>query len=152
MGRPYGDPVEDQRPVSRNALGLPDPWEDLHGPPHAHPPLPEYSPQDDPVTVMHRAAGIDDHAERARELTVRLALAQEWVTWGSQQRDVAVLQMRAEGATYETIAAALDIGRSRAQQLVGRLSQRWPEGVVWAKDPRAPGGPRPPERPGPAAT
>ncbi len=133
---------EDQLRVSRNAKGIPDPWEDLHGPPHEHPYLPEYHPQDDPVTIMHRAAGIDDHAERARQLTKQLAIAQEWVTWGSQQRDAAVLQMRAEGASYEDIAAALSISKSRAQQLVGRLTKRWPNGMDWSKEAHTPGGSR----------
>lgn len=134
--------ADGDRPVSRNAKGLPDPWEDLHGPPYAHPHLPEYLPQDDPVTVMHRAAGIDDHTELARELTRRPAIAQEWVTWGSQHRDAAVLQMRGEGASYEDIAAALSISKSRAQQLVGRLSTSWPDGSAWSKKAHDPRGSR----------
>ncbi len=141
--RPAGSSwPDDTRPVSRNAKGIPDAWEDLHGPPYAHPYLPEYHPQDDPITIMHRAAGIDDHTERARELTKRLALAQEWVTWGSQQRDAAVLQMRAAGASYDDIASALSISKSRAQQLVGRLARRWPNGMAWSKQAHVPGGSR----------
>ena len=115
--------------ISRNIFGLPDPEEDLHGPPLEHPHLPAHLPQTDPLTIMHRAAGIADPRLRAAELTARLAIAQQWVTWGSEQRDRAVLQMREDGASYDELAATLRISKSRAQQLCRRLNAKYPEGL-----------------------
>ncbi len=127
--------------ISRNALGVPDPPEDLHGPPHDHPYLPVYLPEDSPVTVLHRAAGIEDPRVRATELTRHLSYAQQWVTWGSRQRDVAVLQMRAAGASYDDVARTLGVSKSRAQQLCRRLGEQHPGGASsWEKQAHSPGG------------
>lgn len=120
---------------------MPDAAEDLHGPPHDHPRLPAYLPQTDPLTVMHRAAGIADPRARAAALTARLAVAQQWVAWGSVQRDLAVLAMRADGASYEDVAGALRVSKSRAQQICRRLRQKYPSGdSAWQRETHGPGG------------
>lgn len=115
--------------VSTDIAGEPVRADDLHGPPHNHPYLPFVS-DDAPLTQLHRAAGKDDPEERAKALTEHLAVAQRWVQWGSVQRDIAVLQMRELGRSYDHIARALGISKSRAQQLVYRLRRDYPDGVA----------------------
>ncbi len=115
--------------VSTDITNRPVPSDDLHGPPHDHPYLAMVS-VDAPVTVLHRAAGKEDPEERAKALTEHLAVAQAWVRWGSTQRDIAVLQMREVGRSYDHIARVLGVSKSRAQQLVNRLRASYPDGVA----------------------
>jgi DNA-binding CsgD family transcriptional regulator len=129
--QPRHDPVDDpDAPLaSTDIRGEPVPYDDLHGPPHHHPYLPMVE-VDQPITILHRAAGREDPEERAKALTEHLAVAARWVAWGSAQRDIAVLQMREQGRSYDHIARALGISKSRAQQLVQRLRAAYPDGVA----------------------
>ncbi len=72
---------------------------------------------------MREALEIDDAAERARRLTELMVNTQRWVEWMSRHRDEAVRAMRATGASYDQVARALGISKSRAQQLCRRLEQ-----------------------------
>lgn len=63
---------------------------------------------------------LEDPSERARQLTQLLEEAQKWVERLSDHRQVAVLGMRSSGATYQKVAEALGISKSRAQQLCTR--------------------------------
>ena len=127
---PVDDPDDPDEPLaSTDIRGEPVPYDDLHGPPHNHPYLPMVE-VDQPITILHRAAGREDPEERAKALTEHLAVAARWVAWGSAQRDIAVLQMREQGRSYDHIARALGISKSRAQQLVQRLRAAYPDGVA----------------------
>ncbi len=62
-----------------------------------------------------------DPTERALALTARMHSSQQFVEWMSRYRDQAVKQMREHGASYDQVARALRLSKSRAQQLVKRL-------------------------------
>jgi hypothetical protein len=67
--------------------------------------------------------GTADDTERARRLTRRMVASQHFMEWLSSYRDEAVRGMRSSGASLDDIARALEISKSRAQQLVRRLER-----------------------------
>lgn len=59
--------------------------------------------------------------ERLRVLTGRIRDAATMTLWYRRHRDLALRQLRAEGASLDAVAVALGVSKTRAQQLCRRL-------------------------------
>jgi hypothetical protein len=94
---------------------------------------------ENPLTGIEDIESIKDPAERAREIGRRLKQIPDFQARLREMRQAAVLEMRAKGMTFASIAEAIELHRNRVQQIAeGRTSGGQGGGVKVEPTPPAP--------------